>query len=182
MVTYDGSILQVTNSSESDLFWASCGGGGGQFGIITQISFTAFYVPSPTVVHLNFRYDIDQFVPLFEWYQEYATFKAPRDFFTKLIWLPLFGGIALDGEFIGTEEQLRDELKRSGLFQAAGEPACQQVVVYDPIQSILDSALLPVDDPESLIEAPSPSRFEKLRSSIVYDTLDADQLADLLQL
>lgn len=42
MVKADGSVVEVTNSPtdpNADLFWAVCGGGGGNFGVITEFVF-----------------------------------------------------------------------------------------------------------------------------------------------
>lgn len=38
-VLADGSLKTVTSSSDPELFWASCGGGGNAFGILTSVTF-----------------------------------------------------------------------------------------------------------------------------------------------
>ena len=40
VVTADGSIRQVSASQDADLLWALRGGGGGNFGVVTSLSFT----------------------------------------------------------------------------------------------------------------------------------------------
>jgi len=46
MVLADGSLVQVDKDHHPDLFWASCGGGAGTFGIVTSISMKLHYLPN----------------------------------------------------------------------------------------------------------------------------------------
>ncbi len=46
MVGADGKVRQVTSSSDPDLLWALRGGGGGNFGVVTQFEFRVHPVPS----------------------------------------------------------------------------------------------------------------------------------------
>jgi hypothetical protein len=46
MVLADGSIVEVDQQNHPDLFWASCGGGGGTFGIVTSISVKLHILPN----------------------------------------------------------------------------------------------------------------------------------------
>jgi len=48
MVNYKGEVLDVSPTSNPDLFWASCGGGGGNFGIVTEYTIKTVSIP-PTV-------------------------------------------------------------------------------------------------------------------------------------
>jgi FAD/FMN-containing dehydrogenase len=53
MVLADGSLHTISADSESDLFWACCGGGGGNFGINTSFTIRTFPAQRVNV----FRYD-----------------------------------------------------------------------------------------------------------------------------
>lgn len=57
VVTADGAALRVSESENSDLFWAIRGGGGGSFGVVTSFDF----VPVPADMTLN------SFVVEFAW-------------------------------------------------------------------------------------------------------------------
>ena len=50
MVTAAGAVVTADRGSSADLLWASCGGGGGNFGIVTE--FTLELVDTPAVVSL----------------------------------------------------------------------------------------------------------------------------------
>ena len=52
IVTAEGSLRQCSPSSHSDLYWASRGGGGGNFGIATSFTFTVHPIPSVTLFTL----------------------------------------------------------------------------------------------------------------------------------
>ena len=56
VVDAKGSTHTATKAKNSDLFWASCGGGGGNFGIITEFKVkTVPLPPNVTVVELGIR-------------------------------------------------------------------------------------------------------------------------------
>jgi FAD/FMN-containing dehydrogenase len=57
MVTADGEMHQIDESSEADLLWALRGGGGGNFGINTSFRFRVYSVPSVSVYQLSFSMD-----------------------------------------------------------------------------------------------------------------------------
>ena len=49
LVTADGRLLTCDGDSHSDLYWASRGGGGGNFGVATSFTFTAHPIPELTL-------------------------------------------------------------------------------------------------------------------------------------
>ncbi len=54
MVTADGSLLTSDESSHSDLLWASRGGGGGNFGVVTSFEFNVHPMPEVTLFTLQY--------------------------------------------------------------------------------------------------------------------------------
>jgi hypothetical protein len=54
LVTADGHILSADQSTNSDLLWASQGGGGGNFGIVTSFEFNVHPMPEVTLFTLQY--------------------------------------------------------------------------------------------------------------------------------
>ncbi len=75
MVTADGRILHVSQSENSDLFWALCGGGG-SFGVITGMEIKLY--PVATVYAGNLLYPIENAKEVFVHYREWIA-SAPDE-------------------------------------------------------------------------------------------------------
>jgi FAD/FMN-containing dehydrogenase len=57
LVTADGSLLVADSKHHPDLFWASRGGGGGNFGIATELTFATHPVSNVAVYSLEWPWD-----------------------------------------------------------------------------------------------------------------------------
>ena len=81
MVTYDGKTLASVNATGpfKDLFWATCGGGGGNFGIVLSWVIKLFDIPS-TVQYgsLKFGTDTATSVALWSHFQTWAPAADPQ--------------------------------------------------------------------------------------------------------
>jgi hypothetical protein len=70
MILADGSFITVNKHKYSDLFWASRGGAGGNFGIVTSFTFYAYTVSDVTVFELD--YDIEHLESVVTLWQKWA--------------------------------------------------------------------------------------------------------------
>lgn len=80
VVTADGRLVTADGSSESDLFWATRGGGGGNFGINTSFTLQTHPISNVTVFSLTWTRDVEKV--LHRLLTELAT--APDGFGSKI--------------------------------------------------------------------------------------------------
>jgi hypothetical protein len=80
IVTADGRILTASRDENEDLFWASQGGGGGNFGIATSFTFALHPLPSLALFTINWPGEAGADV-LGQWQQWIAT--APDELWSN---------------------------------------------------------------------------------------------------
>jgi FAD/FMN-containing dehydrogenase len=104
VVTADGAVRVASSSSETDLFWALRGGGGGNFGIVTELTFTT--VPAPDVTAFALRFPAGAANEVLDAWQRWMA-GAPPELWSALV---LSGGspvhCRVDGCHVGTESEL----------------------------------------------------------------------------
>ncbi|MGV9991265.1 FAD-binding oxidoreductase [Streptomyces sp. NPDC003374] len=122
VVLADGSVVRADDRDNSDLFWALRGGGGGNFGIVTDYEVRPVQIPVLTLFNLNFRYS-DAVQVILAW-QDWMT-GGPRELASELMFL--YGtdagtepDVVLTGAFQGTKGDCDRLLDR--LTSAVGHP------------------------------------------------------------
>ncbi|MFI2379117.1 FAD-binding oxidoreductase [Streptomyces sp. NPDC018964] len=84
VVLADGTAVRADADHHADLFWALRGGGGGNFGIVTDYEVRPVRMPVLTLFNLNFRYS-DATQAILAW-QDWMT-TGPRELFSELMFL-----------------------------------------------------------------------------------------------
>ncbi len=112
MVDANGQLLQITKDNEyKDLFWASCGGGGGNFGVVTSLTLQVYPAPRVTWFNLGWEWDqpIDQVITT--WQSLFAS-NDPRWFSHLDLWSKAFSSeeykkspVKVLGVYFGTVEE-----------------------------------------------------------------------------
>lgn len=115
MVNADGEIIQVNpNNEHKDLFWAACGGGAGNFGILTSLTMKLY--PASQVTWFNIGWDWNQPVEkvMSVWQDLFAD--GDKKWFSHLdIWPKMFS----------IEEYKKQPVKAMGVFYGTPEEAKQ---------------------------------------------------------
>jgi len=82
MVTADSRLVTATRSTDTDLFWALRGGGGGNFGIATEFVFATDAAPQLTVFSL--RFPAGSAANVLGAWQEWVT-QIPNELWTNMV-------------------------------------------------------------------------------------------------
>jgi FAD/FMN-containing dehydrogenase len=138
LVTADGRILEVTEASEPDLFWA-LRGGGGNFGVAASLVYRCY--PLSTVIGGLIAHPIDRAPEMLRFYRDaVAGMSDDLTVFCALVHAPDGSGMKVAGMVVmhtGSEEDAKRELAP---FLEWGPPAMVEVgpMPWEVMNSILD--------------------------------------------
>lgn len=180
MINAKGELIHATKDNEyQDLFWATCGGGGGNFGVITSMQIKVY--PATEVTWFNIGWDWDQPVEevLAAWQEFFG--KPDRNWFSHLdVWARRFPSEKLNkkpikalGMFWGHPDEAKSQL--SSLLKI-GSPSIEieTVTWAKAIQLIEEStAVYLTDKPEyKSVGAFAMDSLPKQALDLIVGTLD----------
>lgn len=99
-------LITVSCSNHPDLFWASQGGGGGNFGIVTSMTFKA--VPISQVSIFSITWGWDDFEEVFNTWQHWAPYTDDRLTSSIEFWPKEVNRIEALGQFVGPKTELKN--------------------------------------------------------------------------
>ena len=184
LVTADGAVHTANPDSDSDLFWASRGGGGGILGVVTSLTFAT--QPAPTVTEWNYHFPFSAAAALIANWQSWAPSSDPRNWST----LKLLGGVAkhpsgpslsVAGTWTGPAAQLGAQL--APLFAGLPAPLSHGSVTRSYHDSMMDYAGclgLPIAECTTGPGGKLVRESSSGTSSIGYAPLDASGIAALI--
>jgi FAD/FMN-containing dehydrogenase len=123
MVTADGTLHRADPGTDGDLYWASRGGGGGNFGVAT--SFTVSTVPAPPVTTFSLSWPWTAAAEVVAGWQQWAP-PAPDEIWSTLLLLAHPGGggktpvVRVSGVCVGSAQHAASLV--DGLVAAVGSP------------------------------------------------------------
>lgn len=110
MVDADGCVVHASAEHNADLFWASRGGGGGNFGICTSFRFCTHHIDM--VGFAEIRWELKDLEPVLRTWQEYTTPCADERLTpTLFIGSGKESTMLMQGVFLGSAKELRDLLQ-----------------------------------------------------------------------
>lgn len=101
----DAKLIRANKDQNSDLFWACCGGGGGNFGIVTSLTFKLHPISKVSIFSITWEWQ--DFEAAFDAWQNWAPHTDER--LTSVIELKSkeANQIIAQGEFVGTKSLLK---------------------------------------------------------------------------
>ncbi|MGW0364452.1 FAD-binding oxidoreductase [Streptomyces sp. NPDC002990] len=139
VVLADGRTVRASQNENPDLYWALRGGGGGNFGVVTNFEIRPVQIPSLTSYNLNFRWSdaVDVILAWQEWIKD-----APRELAAELLFLLSTDGpagsepyVVLTGAYAGAKADCDRALDR--FVTAAGRPSTSRTVTELPYQQAM---------------------------------------------
>ncbi|MET4560843.1 FAD/FMN-containing dehydrogenase [Lysinibacillus parviboronicapiens] len=102
-------LLKANNHLNSDLFWASCGGGGGNFGIVTALTFKLHAISDVSIFSITWGWE--DFEVAFDAWQKWAPYTDERLTSQLELKSKEVGEIVAQGEFVGSAHELKKLLR-----------------------------------------------------------------------
>ena len=108
IILADGELITADINNHADLFWANRGGGGGNFGIVTSLTFQVYKIKKVIIFELTYNFDeMLEIVPL---WQKWAPFTDKNLTAELDIYSPA-KPVLITGQYLGTEDDLIKLLK-----------------------------------------------------------------------
>ncbi len=102
-------IVEANKWKNRDLFWACCGGGGGNFGIVTQFTFQVHPIDMVSIYRVE--WDFDQMEKAFDSWQNWAPFTDERLTSDIELHAKSQNLILSEGQFVGPKEELKQLIR-----------------------------------------------------------------------
>ena len=119
VVTADGTVREVSASSDADLLWALRGGGGGNFGVVTSLSFRTHPAPECSYAFLSWPWS--QAEQVVRSWQAWAP-SAPDAMWADLHLLVWANGqyqLGTTVNYLGSRSELANQIDRLGTAPAS---------------------------------------------------------------
>jgi FAD/FMN-containing dehydrogenase len=163
-----GNILIANEINNSDLFWACKGAGGGNFGVVTSLTFET--IPIDQVVVYQISWPWEEISDVIHIWQKWAP-DAPNELTSVLI-IPLKGkgNIISKGVYLGEEEKLRLLLNEELLY--GGHP--QKIMIETMNWEEALNKLHPIDSGNNkyAFKAKSDYARESLKQEAIVAIID----------
>ncbi len=94
VLTADGTIIEVTQNTYPDLFWALRGAGANAFGIVLNFTFTMYYIPTVSLLKLSWAWNPAQAAQIFDAWQQWFPTQS-KNITSELVFVYKNGQVTL---------------------------------------------------------------------------------------
>ena len=176
IVTADGELLEVTEEHHPELLWA-LRGGGGNFGVVTKLRFTAHEV-GPEVLAFDVLYDYKDAKQVFEKVQAFAE-QAPDEAVAVNMTVAVFPPAPFIPEFL----HFKKVILLLGVY--LGDPKEGEEIIQ-PLRELAEpladqTAVMPFLQIQGRLDPMIPESANCYGTSLYFNELSEDVLTSLLE-
>ena len=182
MVDYRGTVMTANRSSNTDLYWANRGAGGGQFGIITEFKVQGHEIGDGNMTYFYMRWSMSHFTKGFLWFQDIVTMAAPEELGFELIVYVDHQSFMIHGYYLGHKPALIKWMNEVNMYEI-GPSKKTEIFELDYASYLLHSDFYPLDNKSILNETtvkPDKSPF-KCASAFARQPLSPGTVNQLMQ-
>jgi FAD binding domain/Berberine and berberine like len=183
IVTADGEVHTANADTDSDLFWACRGGGGGHLGVVTSLTFDT--VAAPTVTMFSLAWPFAQAAAVIAAWQDWAPKADPQLWSTlKLLNGPKYGanpGLFASGTWLGDPAELNAQF--APFFAKAGTPTSNLRGTHTYLSAMMSyagCATIPVAQCTTAPGGKLKRESFGATSHIAYEPLDASGIQTII--
>ncbi len=177
IVNANGDIMEANAHHNEDLFWALRGGGGGNFGIVTQFEFNVQPVTMVGIFNLNYQWS--DFTEVVKKWQEWNFQSDPA--VTSLLSLHVDGTVRIEGQFT---PELQDLPKLGSIIAPLLEspsPISMQALVVPALAAARMTFGVDPTAPEWAIRIHSDNQLFKSCSAVALEPIPDEGIAVMKQ-
>ncbi|NKF06866.1 FAD-binding oxidoreductase [Clostridium gasigenes] len=143
IIDYEGNIIIANENYNEDLFWACRGGGGGNFGIVTEMTFNLpKKIKMATLINIDYPHiELEESINIFKMFQtEFKNLDRRVNLKMAIYNSQDKGtGIKFTGLFYGNEEEANNILKPFKNIISKVDVKLEYITVLEANRSIQDS-------------------------------------------
>jgi len=189
--TPEGNIVTVTKDNEyADLFWASCGGGGGNFAVVTEFQFNPIQAcqwddDTETCTVLKLHLELIATVETVMHYQEWSIKMSTR--ITPNLIVKNATHVLIEGIFLGDKSMWKIAVEMSGVSESTPITSTDLLgsVVEMTFPKAVDSLTdwNPKPDPSEMLESfrGEERTYWKYKSLFLFEPLPAEAIQILVE-
>ncbi|WP_437876064.1 FAD-binding oxidoreductase [Sorangium sp. So ce513] len=176
MVTAEGEVIRADERENQDLLWASQGGGGGNFGVVTSFTFKTHPVSEVSIFRITWPWD--ELPAVLDAWQSFAPSADERLTCILKLTARSSGEISCVGQMLGTTEELHRLIQPLGSVRGAA-PSSVSIESMPHLRAVGQLGGLGADPDRWTVHQRQAQAAFKNASAYAYEPFDDGAVAAL---